>query len=186
MHILLLEIMIYNIECCVTRLALKHLWVCLGFQVSGSCNYEKRRGESSLPFKLCSRSTSLPLVVSSRQRRAGRRLPADLVLLLHHAVAERDEVALQDDQALPETLGRQGAFGHLGWELLLVINQDSQTVLQLSLVWTEEDMTTLNLLELSVTYNHLIQAENCVLILNNWLKVNKSGSKIRNVLWTPD
>ena len=60
-----------------------------------------------------SASLFLPLIVSSRQWWAGRPLPADLVLLLHHAVAERDEVALQDDQALAQALGRQGAFGHL-------------------------------------------------------------------------
>lgn len=76
----------------------------------------------------------LPLVVGGRQRRAGRRLPADLVLLLHHAVAEGDEVALQDDEALPETLGRQRAFGRLGRELLLVVHQHPQAVLQLRLV----------------------------------------------------
>lgn len=57
---------------------------------------------------------ALPLVVGSGQRRAGRSLPADLVLLLHHAVAKGDEVALKDDQALPKTLGRQRAFGRLG------------------------------------------------------------------------
>lgn len=82
----------------------------------------------------------LPLVVSSGQRRAGRSLPADFVLLLHHAVAEGDEVALQDDQALPKTLGRQRAFGCLGRELLLVVHQDPQAVLQLRLVckqWQE-------------------------------------------------
>lgn len=79
----------------------------------------------------------LPLVVGSGQWRAGRSLPADLVLLLHHAVAEGNEVALQDDQALPKTLGRQRAFGRLGRELLLVIHQDPQTVLQLSLICNE-------------------------------------------------
>lgn len=82
-------------------------------------------------------SESLPLVVSGGQRRAGRSLPADLVLLLHHTVAEGDEVALQDDQALAETLGRQRAFGRLGRELLLVVHQDPQTVLQLHLVCKE-------------------------------------------------
>lgn len=51
-------------------------------------------------------------------------------------MAERDEVALQDDQALAQALGRQGAFGHLSRELLLVVNQDQQTVLQLSLIYT--------------------------------------------------
>lgn len=76
----------------------------------------------------------LPLIVSSRQWWAWGRLPADLVLFLHHAVAERDVVALQDDQALAQALGRQSAFGHLSRELLLVIHQDHQTVLQLSLI----------------------------------------------------
>ncbi len=79
-------------------------------------------------------SLFLPLIVSSRQRWAGGRLPADLILLLHHAVAERNEVALQDDQALAQALGRQSAFGHLNRELLLIVDQDHQTILQLSLI----------------------------------------------------
>lgn len=76
----------------------------------------------------------VPLVVSSRQRLAGGRLPADLVFFLHHVVAQRDEVALQDDQTLAEALSRQGAFGHLSRELLLVLNKHQQTVLQLRLI----------------------------------------------------
>lgn len=76
----------------------------------------------------------LPFIVSCRQRGAGGRLPANFVLLFHHAVAERNEVALQDDQALAQTLGWQGAFGHLSRELLLVVNQDHQTALQLVLI----------------------------------------------------
>lgn len=64
----------------------------------------------------------LPLVVGSRQRRARGGLVADFVLLLQHAVGEGDEVALQDHQALPQTLGRQGAFGHQTRQLLLVFN----------------------------------------------------------------
>lgn len=54
----------------------------------------------------------LPLIVSSRQWWARGRLITDFVLLLQHAVGEGDEVALQDHQALPQTLGRQGTFGH--------------------------------------------------------------------------
>lgn len=81
--------------------------------------------------------SSLPLVVGGGHRRAGRSLPADLVLLLHHAVAQGDQVALQDDQALPKALGRQRVFGRLGRELLLVVHQDPQTVLQLRVVCRE-------------------------------------------------
>lgn len=54
----------------------------------------------------------LPLIVSSRQWWARGRLVANFVLLLQHAVGEGDEVALQNHQALPQTLGRQGTFGH--------------------------------------------------------------------------
>lgn len=57
-------------------------------------------------------SSWLPLVVGGGQRGARGRLVADLVLLLQHAVGEGDEVALQDEQALPQALGRQGALGH--------------------------------------------------------------------------
>lgn len=64
----------------------------------------------------------LPLIVSSRQWWAEWRLPANFVLLFHHAVREGNKVALQDDQALPQTLGRQSAFGHLARELLLIFN----------------------------------------------------------------
>lgn len=54
----------------------------------------------------------LPLIVSSRQWWAQGRLITNFVLLLQHAVGEGDEVALQDHEALPQTLGRQGTFGH--------------------------------------------------------------------------
>lgn len=54
----------------------------------------------------------LPLIVSSRQWWARGRLITNFVLFLQHAVGEGDEVALQDHQALPQTLGRQGTFGH--------------------------------------------------------------------------
>lgn len=86
-----------------------------------------------------------PFIIGSGQRWAGGRLPADLVLLLHHAVAERDEVTLQDDEALAQTLGRQGAFGHLRRELLLVVNQDHEAVLQLCLICTHTHDGNINI-----------------------------------------
>lgn len=71
---------------------------------------------------------ALPLVVGSRPRRSGGHLPAELVGLLPHAVTQRDEVALQDDQALTQPLSREGAFGQLSRQLLLVFHEDHQTV----------------------------------------------------------
>lgn len=52
-------------------------------------------------------------------------------------MGEGDEVALQDHQALPQTLGRQGTFGQKTGELLLVVNQNRQTLLQLRLVYAK-------------------------------------------------
>lgn len=64
-------------------------------------NLGKQKGHLSL----------LPFIVSSRQWWARGRFVANFILLLQHAVGEGDEVALQDHQALPQTLGRQGTFG---------------------------------------------------------------------------
>lgn len=75
-----------------------------------------------------------PLVIGGGQRRTGRTLPPGLVLLLHHAVGEGDEVALQDDQPLAQSPRRQGALSRLSGQFLLVVHQHEETILQLSFI----------------------------------------------------
>lgn len=83
----------------------------------------------------------LPLVVSNRQWWDWGGHPGEIVILLHHAVAQRDKVALQDDQALAQSLCRQRALGHLSRQLLLVINEDHQTVPQLMFIYKHNTYT---------------------------------------------